>query len=225
MYNERNFEKKVADFGINSMSLNKYKNHINSKFINHTTPYIPEKSETNIAIMDVFSRMMMDRVIFLGDVIDDYVSNVVTAQLLFLSAENAEEDIKLYVNSPGGSVYDGNSILDVMDFVDCDVATICTGMAASMGAMILSNGTKGKRHCLKRSRVMIHQPLGGVSGQATDIINEAEQIKIVKQELIQTLAENCGQTFEKVEKDCDRDYWMRSQEALEYGIVDKIITK
>ena len=225
MYNERSFKKKVTDLGINPLALDKYKNHVNSKFTDHMTPYIPERSETNIAIMDVFSRMMMDRVIFLGDVIDDYVSNVVTAQLLYLSAENEEEDIKLYVNSPGGSVYDGNSILDVMDFVDCDVATICTGMAASMGAMILSNGTKGKRHCLKRSRVMIHQPLGGAYGQATDIINEAEQIKIVKDELIQTLADNCGQEFDKVYQDCDRDYWMRSQEALDYGIIDKIITK
>ena len=211
----------VKHLGISSTSLDKY----HSVTSNYISPTIIEERQLNVASMDIFSRLMMGRIIFLGVPIDDYVSNVVTAQLLYLSAEDSEKDIKLYVNSPGGSVYDGNSILDVMDFIEPDVATVCTGMAASMGAMILSNGTKGKRNCLKRSRVMIHQPLGGASGQATDIINTAKQIQIVKEELIQTLAENCDQDYDKVYQDCERDYWMRSQEALEYGIVDNIITK
>ena len=220
-YNENLFKKKASDMGINSSTFDGYKKHIN----NHMTPYIPERSETNIAIMDVFSRMMMDRVIFLGEGIDDYVSNVVTAQLLYLSAENSEKDIKIYVNSPGGSVYDGNAILDVMDFVDCDVSTVCTGLAASMGAMILCNGTKGKRYALKRSRVMIHQPLGGAHGQATDILISAKEIELVRKELVQTLADNTGQEFDKVFADCERDNWMTSPQALEYGLIDKIITK
>ena len=178
-------------------------------------------------MMDVFSRLMMDRVIFLGTEIDDYVSNVITAQLLFL--DNLEvkngEDIHMYINSPGGTVYDGNSILDMMDMVKekCDIATVCTGLAASMSAVILSHGTKEKRCALKRSRIMIHQPIGGAFGQASDIVIEAKEIIRIKKELSTTLAENTGQSYKKVLKDTDRDNWLTSIQAKKYGIIDKII--
>jgi ATP-dependent Clp protease, protease subunit len=214
------FDKFAKSQGISSITLQKYK----SLYLpTAMTPSIVEESPANMAIMDVFSRLMKDRIIFLGTGIDDYISNIVVAQMLFLSSIDSKKDISLYLNSGGGSVYDGNSILDVMDFIQPDVATYCTGLAASMAAVILSNGAKGKRACLKRSRVMIHQPLGGAGGQASDIEITAREILKLKKELSQTLADNCGHELEKVLADCERDYWMDSQEALNYGIVDKIL--
>ncbi len=218
----KEFEKFAKSNGVSSTTLDKYK-----KTVASLTPAIVEESTQNLAIMDVFSRMMKDRVIFLGTEIDEYVANCISAQLLFLNTNFTDDDtdIKMYINSPGGSVYDGNSILDVMDILNHDVATVCTGMAASMAAVILSNGTRGKRFALKRSRVMIHQPLGGSYGQASDIEIAAVEMKRVKVELITTLSDNSGQLYSKVFADCDRDNWMSSNEALEYGLIDKILSK
>jgi ATP-dependent Clp protease, protease subunit len=214
------FAKYAKSRGISSITLEQYKRTMPMAM----TPAIVEESTSNMAIMDVFSRLMKDRIIFLGTDVNDYVANVITAQMLFLETQGEKtHDIKLYVNSPGGSVYDGNSILDVMELVTPDVATYCTGLAASMGAVILSHGAKGKRHCLKRSRVMIHQPLGGAHGQASDIEINYKEIQKIKVELAQTLADNTGHSLKKVLKDCDRDYWMNAQEALEYGIIDSIV--
>jgi ATP-dependent Clp protease, protease subunit len=220
---QNEFNKFAKSQGISSVTLQKY----TSKLILPTamTPAIVEESTSNMAIMDVFSRLMKDRIIFLGTGIDDYVSNIIVAQMLFLQSVDSKKDISLYINSGGGEVYSGNSILDVMDFIQPDVATYCTGLAASMAAVILSHGTKGKRACLKRSRVMIHQPLGGAGGQASDIEITAREILKLKKELSQTLADNCGHELEKVMLDCERDYWMDSQEALGYGIVDKILSR
>jgi len=173
--------------------------------------------------MDVFSRLMMDRIIFLGTEIDDYASNVIEAQLLYLDSAEPGKDISLYLNTPGGSVYAGLGIYDTMQYISSDVSTICTGMAASMGAILLVAGTKGKRFALKHSRIMIHQPMGGAQGQASDIEITAREIQKMKQELYNIIAEHSGNPYEKIEKDADRDYWMTSQEALEYGMIDKVL--
>ena len=201
---------------------------INSQFVDHyiqnLTPNIIEERTMNIAAMDIFSRLMMDRIIFLGVPIDDQVANIVMGQLLFLESTNPNRDIQIYVNSPGGSVYAGLGIYDTMQFISSDVATICCGMAASMGAVLFAAGAKGKRSALKHSRVMIHQPLGGVQGQASDMeITVKERMKL-KSELYEIIAHHSGQPVKKVEKDSDRDYWMTAQEAKDYGIVDEILT-
>ena len=175
--------------------------------------------------MDVFSRLMMDRIIFLGSAIDDYVANVIQAQLLFLESSDPGKDISIYINSPGGSVYAGYGIYDTMQYIDCNVSTIATGMAASMASIILVAGTKGKRFALPHSRVMIHQPLGGTQGQASDMEITVREILKVKQELYEILAKHTGQTIEQIEKDSDRDHWLRAEEAMEYGLVDKVLTK
>ena len=175
--------------------------------------------------MDVFSRLMMDRIIFLGSAIDDYVANVIQAQLLFLESSDPGKDISIYINSPGGSVYAGYGIYDTMQYIDCNVSTIATGMAASMASIILVAGTKGKRFALPHSRVMIHQPLGGAQGQASDMEITVREILKVKQELYEILAKHTGQTVEQIEKDSDRDHWLRAKEAMEYGLVDKVLTK
>ncbi|HQF10732.1 MAG TPA: ATP-dependent Clp endopeptidase proteolytic subunit ClpP, partial [Paludibacteraceae bacterium] len=177
----------------------------------------------NVTQMDVFSRLMMDRIIFLGTEIDDYASNVIEAQLLYLDSAEPGKDISLYLNTPGGSVYAGLGIYDTMQYISSDVSTICTGMAASMGAILLVAGTKGKRFALKHSRIMIHQPMGGAQGQASDIEITAREIQKMKQELYNIIAEHSGNPYEKIEKDADRDYWMTSQEALEYGMIDKVL--
>lgn len=192
---------------------------------NQITPYIIEERQMNVTQMDVFSRLMMDRIIFLGVPIDDMVANVVTAQLLFLESLDAEKDILIYLNSPGGSVYAGLGIYDTMQYVKPDVATICTGLAASMGAVLLTAGEKGKRTALPHSRIMIHQPLGGVQGQASDIEITAKQIQIIKNELTQILADHSGQEFDKVKHDSDRDYWMIAEEAKEYGLIDEVLKR
>ncbi|MEA1847749.1 MULTISPECIES: ATP-dependent Clp endopeptidase proteolytic subunit ClpP [Chryseobacterium] len=189
------------------------------------TPYIMEERRLNVAQMDVFSRLMMDRIIFLGTGIDDQVANIVTAQLLFLESADPSKDIQIYINSPGGSVYAGLGIYDTMQIIKPDVATICTGIAASMGAVLLVAGEKGKRSALKHSRVMIHQPSGGAQGVASDMeINLREMLKL-KKELYEIISEHSGQTYEWVEKASDRDYWMTSEEAKGFGMVDEVLQR
>ena len=192
---------------------------------NNLTPYIMEERRLNVAQMDVFSRLMMDRIIFLGTGIDDQVANIVTAQLLFLESSDSSKDIQIYINSPGGSVYAGLGIYDTMQIIKPDVATICTGIAASMGAVLLVAGEKGKRSALKHSRVMIHQPSGGAQGVASDMeINLREMLKL-KKELYDIISEHSGQTYEWVEKASDRDYWMTSSEAKDFGMVDEVLAR
>ncbi len=189
------------------------------------TPNIIEERKLNIAIFDVFSRLMMDRIIFMGTGIDDQVANIIQAQLLFLESTDSSKDIQIYINSPGGSVYAGLGIYDTMQFIKPDVATICTGMAASMGAVLLCAGENGKRSALPHSRVMIHQPLGGAQGQASDIEITAREILKLKDELYQIIANHSGQTFEKVTEDSDRDYWMKADQAKEYGMIDEVLVR
>jgi ATP-dependent Clp protease protease subunit len=189
------------------------------------TPYIMEERRMNVAQMDVFSRLMMDRIIFLGTGIDDQVANIVTAQLLFLESSDPSKDIQIYINSPGGSVYAGLGIYDTMQWIQPDVATICTGLAASMGAVLQCAGAKGKRTALRHARIMIHQPLGGAQGQASDIEITAREIQKLKKELYDIIAHHSGQPFEKVEADSDRDYWMIAEEAKAYGMLDDVLIK
>ena len=189
------------------------------------TPNIIEERQMNAVAMDVFSRLMMDRIIFLGTGINDQVANIVQAQLLFLESTDASKDIQIYINSPGGSVYAGLGIYDTMQFIKPDVATICTGMAASMGAVLLCAGAKGKRSGLTHSRVMIHQPMGGAQGQASDIEITAKEILTLKKELYNIIAKHSGQSYEKVYEDSDRDYWMKADKALEYGMIDEILAR
>ena len=195
------------------------------KIVSSMTPYIIEERQMNVASMDVFSRLMMDRIIFLGTGVDDYVANIIQAQLLFLESVDASKDIQIYINSPGGSVYAGLGIYDTMQFVKPDVATICTGMAASMGAVLLCAGAEGKSSALPHSRVMIHQPSGGAQGVATDMeINLKEMLKL-KNELYEIISKHSGQSFEKVHQDSERDYWMIAAEAKEYGMIDEVLTR
>ncbi|HIT84231.1 MAG TPA: ATP-dependent Clp endopeptidase proteolytic subunit ClpP [Candidatus Avibacteroides faecavium] len=192
---------------------------------NYLNPYILEERQLNVTQLDVFSRLMMDRIIFLGTQIDDYTANTLQAQLLYLDSVDPGKDISIYINSPGGSVYAGLGIYDTMQFISSDVATICTGMAASMAAVLLVAGKEGKRSALTHSRVMIHQPLGGAQGQASDIEITAREIMKLKKELYTIISEHSHTDYAKVEKDSDRDYWMTAQEALEYGMIDSIFTK
>ena len=205
--------------GISSLTLHQF-NSIHASYI---SPTIIEERQLNIAQMDVFSRLMMDRIIFLGIPIDDYVANIIQAQLLFLDSSDPGKDIQLYFNSPGGSVHAGLGIYDTMQYISCDVATICTGMAASMAAVLMTAGTKGRRSALKHSRIMIHQPMGGAQGQASDMEITVREIKKLKHELYEIIADHSGQPIEKVEKDSDRDYWMTAEEAKEYGMIDDIL--
>ena len=191
----------------------------------YLNPYILEERSLNVTQLDVFSRLMMDRIIFLGTPIDDYVANVIQAQLLFLDTSDPGKDISIYLNSPGGSVHAGLGIYDTMQYIGSDVATICTGMAASMAAVLLVAGEKGKRSALKHSRVMIHQPMGGMQGQASDMEINYKQIMLLRDELYQIISDHSGQPFEKIMKDSDRDYWMTSAEALEYGMIDQILKR
>lgn len=207
--------------GISSLTLHDYRSAVDA-YIN---PSIIEERKLNVAVMDVFSRLMMDRIIFLGLPIDDGVANIVQAQLLYLASTDAKADISLYLNTPGGVVSAGLGIYDTMQLIEPDVATICTGMAASMGSILLCAGAEGKRAALPHSRVMIHQPLGGVSGQASDILIEAKEIEKCRQELVQILADHSHQSYDKVFADADRNFWMTAQEALDYGMIDKILGK
>ncbi len=193
--------------------------------IGSVTPYVIEERQLNVTQMDVFSRLMMDRIIFLGTAINDQVANIIQAQLLFLQSLDSKKDITLYINSPGGGVYAGLGIYDTMELITPDVATICTGMAASMGAVLMVAGAKGKRSALPHSRIMIHQPMGGAEGQASDIEITAREIMKLKEELYQIIAKHSGQTYDKVYADSDRDYWMKAEEAKAYGMIDEILTK
>lgn len=188
------------------------------------TPYITEERPLNVAQMDVFSRLMIDRIIFLGSAVDDHVANIIQAQLLFLQSTDGEKDIQMYINSPGGSVYAGFGIYDTMQFINNDVATICTGMAASMAANLLCGGAAGKRSALKHSRIMLHQPSGGVQGPASDIEITARQILKIQQELYQLVADHSGRSYQEVHDASDRDYWMTSSEAQEFGIIDEVLS-
>ncbi|MCQ2166800.1 MAG: ATP-dependent Clp protease proteolytic subunit [Bacteroidales bacterium] len=203
------------------MTLHRYGNAVSS-YIN---PTIIEERQLNVAQMDVFSRLMMDRIIFLGVAIDDDVANIIQAQMLFLANTDPASDISLYINSPGGVVYAGLGIYDTMQLVAPDVATICTGMAASMASILLCAGTKGKRSALKHSRVMIHQPMGGTSGQASDILIEAKEIEALRKELYDIIAEHSGQPYDRIFADADRNFWMTSDQALDYGMIDNILKK
>ncbi len=207
--------------GISSITLENYM----SVSGNYISPTIIEERQMNIATMDVFSRLMMDRIIFLGVPINDYVANIIQAQLLFLESSDSGKDIQIYLNTPGGSVYAGLGIYDTMQYIAPDVATICTGVAASMGAILLCAGAKGKRTALSHSRVLIHQPMGGVSGQASDIEITAREIQKLKKELYEIIAQHSGQKYKKVWEDGDRDFWMTSEEAKSYGMIDEVLVK
>jgi ATP-dependent Clp protease protease subunit len=217
-----NFAKEFEKYATKHKGLNSV--HVGNYIDASLTPYIIEERQLNVAQMDVFSRLMMDRIIFLGTGINDQVANIVQAQLLFLESVDSKKDIQIYLNSPGGSVYAGLGIYDTMQLVKPDVATICTGMAASMGAVLLCAGADGKRSALKHSRVMIHQPMSGAQGQASDMEIAVKEVLKMKKELYQIIANHSGQSFEKVEKDSDRDYWMSSTEAAEYGMIDEVLT-
>ena len=212
--------------GMNSLALDQYVSASNQAIrSSYISPTIIEERQLNVAQMDVFSRLMMDRIIFLGTEVNDYTANVIQAQLLYLDSSDPGKDVSIYINSPGGSVYAGLGIYDTMQYISSDVATICTGIAASMAAVLLVSGTAGKRFALNHSRVMIHQPLGGAQGQASDIEITAREILKLKKELYQIIADHSGQPFEKVERDSDRDYWMTAQEAKDYGMIDQVLTE
>ena len=218
---KNDFLKFAVSNGMNSMHV---ENAMNAS-ASYISPSILEERQLNVTQMDVFSRLMMDRIIFLGTEVNDYTANVIQAQLLYLDSVDSDRDISIYLNTPGGSVYAGLGIYDTMQFVKSKVATICTGMAASMGAVLLVAGEKGMRAALPHSRVMIHQPLGGIQGQASDIEITAREILKLKDELYQIISDHSGQTVEKIRQDADRDYWMTAKEALEYGMIDKVYTR
>ncbi|MBQ8565534.1 MAG: ATP-dependent Clp endopeptidase proteolytic subunit ClpP [Bacteroidaceae bacterium] len=212
----------VQHMGMNGLAFDQYAQYINNSYL---SPSIMEERQLNVTQMDVFSRLMMDRIIFLGTPIDDYTANVIQAQLLYLDSADPGKDISIYINSPGGSVYAGLGIYDTMQYVGSEISTICTGMAASMAAVLLVAGEKDKRFALKHSRVMIHQPMGGAQGQASDIEITAREIQKLKKELYTIIAEHSGNDYEKVWRDSDRDYWMTAQEACEYGMIDKVLIR
>ncbi|HUS00781.1 MAG TPA: ATP-dependent Clp protease proteolytic subunit [Chitinophagaceae bacterium] len=216
----KEFEKfAVKHKGISSHTLHDYIQHN----VTNLTPNIIEERPMNIAVMDVYSRLMMDRIIFLGYPVSDEVANIITAQLLFLESTDRTRDIQLYINSPGGSVYAGLGLYDTMQFVSPDIATICTGMAASMAAVLMAAGAPGKRTALKHARIMMHQPSAGAMGQASDVEITVNEVRKVKQELYEVLSTHTGQTVEKIAKDSNRDYWMTAPEAKEYGLVDEVL--
>lgn len=218
---KKEFQKFALDNGISSLT----QHRVDSLMSSYINPTIVEERQLNVAQMDVFSRLMMDRILFLGCPINDDVANVIQAQLLFLESTESDKDIRIYINSPGGSVTAGLGIYDTMQLISCDVSTICTGLAASMGAVLLTAGAEGKRLALPHSRIMIHQPLGGAQGQASDIEITAKQIMKTKQELYEIMSEHSGVSVEKIEKDADRDYWLTSSEAVEYGLIDEVLRK
>jgi ATP-dependent Clp protease protease subunit len=216
----KEFEKyAVKHKGISSNTLHGYINHN----ITSLTPNIIEERPMNVAVMDVYSRLMMDRIIFLGYPVNDEVANIIIAQLLFLESTDRTRDIQLYINSPGGGVYAGLGLYDTMQFVTPDIATICTGMAASMSAVLMCAGAPGKRSALKHARIMMHQPSAGAAGQASDVEITVNEVRKIKQELYEILSTHTGQTVEKISKDSNRDYWMTADEAKEYGLVDEVL--
>lgn len=220
---ENDFRKfAVHHLGMNGLALDQFAASVSSNYIN---PTIMEERQLNVTQLDVFSRLMMDRIIFLGTQVEDYTANVIQAQLLYLDSADPGKDISLYINSPGGSVYAGLGIYDTMQYIQSDVSTICTGMAASMAAVLLVAGQKDKRFALKHSRVMIHQPMGGISGQASDIEITSREILKLKKELYTIISDHSGQPYDKVYADSDRDYWMTADEAKEYGMIDKVLIR
>lgn len=225
---QNDFLKFAVSQGLNSMHVEKVMSESASRSVisdNYISPSILEERQLNVTQMDVFSRLMMDRIIFLGTDINDYTANVIQAQLLYLDSADSDRDISIYLNTPGGSVYAGLGIYDTMQFVKSRVATICTGLAASMGAVLLVAGEQGMRAALPHSRVMIHQPLGGIQGQASDIEITAREILKLKEELYQIIAQHSGQSIERIRQDADRDHWMTAQEALDYKMIDKVYTR
>ena len=225
---QNDFLKFAASQGLNSMHVEKIMSESAKRSVisdNYISPSILEERQLNVTQMDVFSRLMMDRIIFLGTEINDYTANVIQAQLLYLDSADSDRDINIYLNTPGGSVYAGLGIYDTMQFVKSRVSTICTGLAASMGAVLLVAGEQGMRAALPHSRVMIHQPLGGIQGQASDIEITAREILKLKEELYQIIAQHSGQSIERIRQDADRDHWMTAQEALEYKMIDKVYTR
>lgn len=212
----------VHHLGMNGLALDQYTSQVSDSYI---SPTIIEERKLNVAQMDVFSRLMMDRIIFLGTQVDDYTANVIQAQLLYLDSSEPGKDVSIYINSPGGSVYAGLGIYDTMQYIQSDVSTICTGMASSMAAVLLVAGAKDKRFALKHSRVMIHQPMGGIQGQASDIEITSREILKLKKELYTIISEHSGQPYDKVYQDSDRDYWMTAQEAVDYGMIDRVLEK
>lgn len=228
MFNQNEFKKyAVKHLGMSSMHLENYMDQSTAGVpnIQGFTPNVIEERQMNIVGLDVFSRLMMDRIIFMGVPVNSYVSNVIQAQMLFLESTDPKRDIQMFINSPGGSVIDGLGIYDTMQYVSPDVATICTGLAASMGAVLLAAGTTGKRTCLPHSRVMIHQPLGGMQGQVSDMEISYKLIKELQKELYDILANHTGQPYDKIEADCDRDNWMKALAAKEYGLVDEVLAR
>ena len=228
MFDKNEFQKYATKhLGMSSMHLEKYIQTTTptGPNIQGFTPNVIEERSMNIVGIDVFSRLMMDRIIFMGVPVNDYVANVIQAQLLFLESTDPKRDVQMFINSPGGSVIAGLGIYDTMQYISPDVGTICTGMAASMGAVLLAAGTKGKRTCLKHSRVMIHQPLGGMQGQVSDMEISYHLIKEMQKELYDILSEHTGQPYEKIDKDCDRDNWMRAPQAKEYGLIDEVLSR
>lgn len=216
----------VHHLGMNGLALDQYTSVAESQITSsYISPTIIEERQLNVAQMDVFSRLMMDRIIFLGTDVNDYTANVIQAQLLYLDSADPGKDISIYINSPGGSVYAGLGIYDTMQYVSSDVATICTGMAASMAAVLLVAGAKGKRFALRHSRVMIHQPMGGAQGQASDIEITAREIQKLKKELYTIIADHSGMSYDRVAQDSDRDYWMTAEEARDYGMIDEVLVK
>lgn len=212
----------VHHLGMNGLALDQYTSQVSDSYV---SPTIIEERKLNVAQMDVFSRLMMDRIIFLGTQVDDYTANVIQAQLLYLDSSEPGKDVSIYINSPGGSVSAGLGIYDTMQYIQSDVSTICTGMAASMAAVLLVAGAKDKRFALKHSRVMIHQPMGGIQGQASDIEITSREILKLKKELYTIISEHSGQPYDKVYQDSDRDYWMTAQEAVDYGMIDRVLEK
>lgn len=229
MFHKDEFMKYATQhLGMSTMHLEKYAQKVAptaAPNIQGFTPNVIEERQMNIVGLDVFSRLMMDRIIFMGVPINDYVANVIQAQLLFLESTDPKRDVQMFINSPGGSVISGLGIYDTMQYISPDVSTICTGMAASMGAVLLAAGVKGKRTCLHHSRVMIHQPLGGMQGQVSDMEISYNLIKEMQKELYDILAEHTGQTYKKIEKDCDRDNWMKANDAKKYGLVDEVLVR
>jgi ATP-dependent Clp protease, protease subunit len=230
MFSKDEFKKYATKhMGMSTMHLEKYMEKsvqgVSAPAITNFTPAVIEERQLNVAQMDVFSRLMMDRIIFMGVPVDSYVANVIQAQLLFLESTDPKRDVQMFINSPGGSVIDGMGIYDTMQYVSQDVATICTGMAASMGAFLLCTGAKGKRSALTHSLVMIHQPSGGMSGQFSDMEISYNLIKTLRHSLYAIMAENCGKSFEEIEKDSDRDNWMSSADAKEYGLIDEVLVR
>jgi ATP-dependent Clp protease protease subunit len=214
--------------GLNGLAVDQYMNNIVDRPIHQIedmTQYIIEERPMRFAQIDVFSRLIMDRIIFMGVPVDDYMANIIVAQLLFMESTDAKKDIVMYINSPGGSVYAGLGIYDTMNYIRPDVCTVCTSLAASMGAVLLAGGAAGKRSALEHARIMIHQPSGGAQGQSRDIEITAREIVKIRQELYQILAKHSGKPFEEIEKDSDRDYWMKSEEAKAYGLIDEILIR